>query len=225
MESHQKILKLLTRSYNLPIIIIILLLYNVAYCIYAYASIHQKREHLTRSAQQQINDLQIDLNGLMDFGREHILQMQHPIRAARGDTMKIYNILRTRVDEGYGIVRFGWSNAQKQLTAGSARGVHTPPYDLSDRDYIGFTSNHPHQFTFSRILPHIRTGGEILALAYGIYTDDNQYIGTLAAIYYLDGLRQMISTQLSGCNCDYSIYSPHGEVITQAAPHCPTQCA
>lgn len=218
----KSILRLFDRTVIYSIIILIIALFNIIYLYYAWSSHHQKQHELTNSTAEKINSLSLSLDKLLTYGESSIREMEPSIRAAKGERDATYEILRERVDEGAGIVRFGWSDPQLRLVAGSARGIHEPPYDLSDRDYIQFTSQHPHRFTLSHILPHVRTRGDIIALAYGIYATDGAYLGTLAAIYYLDGLRQFIQARMSDCDCSYAVLSPHGEaIIAQGEPAAP----
>lgn len=166
-------------------------------------------EQRRASLEQQLNTLYNQTLGQFDTLSRIIIESG----AQEG---VIYSHLVDLVDAADGIIRFGWSNSDKALSVSSARGIHTPPIDLSHRTYIHNAAANPNQFFFTNTLNHVFVDVPFKALHKGLTNTEGRYLGTLSALVYLQPLQQLANTIFTDYHCNFSVIFPSGELLASS---------
>ena len=153
------------------------------------------------------------INHHLQLCRDGITRMRPEIIAAKGDTTRVIQLMNEAVDGAYNWgLRFGWSNADKQLIAGSVIGRIDPPYDLSQRNYVNASLAKPGTPHFD-IVNHIIFERPILILATGITLPEGKYLGTLAALLDITTMNEALLRMALEHRAEILIQSNKGAFI------------
>lgn len=175
---------------------------------------YDTEKDVEQNTHKALEELYLSLHDIIQLSHARIETLQTDIRASDYSTKHIYELLRAQVNSGHGIVRFGWSNENMQLVAGSSTGIYEPPIDVSGRGYIEQARNHPNHIFISEVMQHIRTGRDLFIIYSGITDKSAHYRGTIVASINIPPLIHLISRQMSAQPIDYSVYAPRGDHIT-----------
>lgn len=74
---------------------------------------------------------------------------------------------------------FSWINKNNRLSVDGAAGIIKNPSNLSNRDYLQTTSKISNQLAFGNLVPGALSDRLIIPIALGIFSDYNDYLGTL----------------------------------------------
>ena len=137
---------------------------------------------LHADAEQGAEEILDFIDDHLQLCRDGIIRMRPDIISHGGNTDHAITLMNRAVDGAYNWgLRFGWSNAQKQLIAGSVIGRIDPPYDLTGRYYAEAAIEKPGVPHFD-VVSHVIFERPILIIAIGITNPEGNYLGTLAAL-------------------------------------------
>lgn len=177
-------------------------------CYYYYYNYNRQLAAQLRTLYAHTEAARQQINHYIEYSFKELLDIETVIKKSDRSDLAIYDILRQRVDEGDGVVRFGWSNADGRLVAGSAKGVYSTPADISARDYYHHARLFPGNLYLGEAIAHIRTGRKLIPITLGI-SHGGRYLGNLLAAINLDPLQLMIHQRLQSQPMDYAVFSPH----------------
>lgn len=173
----------------------------------------RESQALDLRVQRYAETVEQSLNEVLEFSIQSVSGLRDPIIKAEAEAQKIYHLFLPFLDKGWGIVRFGWSNAEGRLVMSSKHGAYFQPPDISHRAYAATARNHPNQIYITHILRHIRTSVPIIGVVMGVQSERGRYLGALFGSINLPPLRRLVTEIMQPCECDYLVLSPRAERV------------
>lgn len=180
---------------------------------FAFLQWQEQRDSLNTKTYKYLSGLHNSMEETLLFTRENIVALSYDISKTDYTASNILPLLIKRWDKSNGIVRFAWSNDQKQLLVSSTKGIYNPPYDLSARDYIHRAIQQPNQIHISHIINNVVIGTPIIVMAMGITDSEGHYKGAINGSINFVPLTHLIKKQMGNSSSHYLVLAPKGEVI------------
>ncbi|MBL0318473.1 MAG: hypothetical protein IPP74_04145 [Alphaproteobacteria bacterium] len=172
---------------------------------------------------KKLAGMESKLTHTFDYTHSVLQIMSRTIRVNYEDPNYISSLLRdysyaTKSAYSSAWTIFSWANNQHYITVDAFFGIMEQPYDLSSRDYITYTVQHPGILHLGKPVYGSTSRRWMIPGGLGVTDIDGTFIGTLTIGFDIEKITQVLQGETNSDSLQFALLNLQGEPVIKSDP-------